>query len=455
MNEQYPDIATALSQLSSRSADYRLYRNYVDGDHRLLFATEKFLSAFGALFRAFSDNLCSKVVDAAADRLILTGFSSETGDAESISKTAWALWLANRMDLRAAEVHTEALTSGDAYVIVWPDASGQPIIYPNDAAMMTVHYDCETPGSIMWASKCWSGDGGKMRLNLYYSDRIEKYITTKDCSSGMPTNSNGFVPFECDEAWPLLNPYGRVPVFHFANRGKIGAFGRSELCSVIPLQDALNKTVADTLVGMEFMALPQRWATGLETPTDELTGKPKALFIPGADRVWASAGENTKFGQFDAANISQLLAAQDTFRKEIATVSSTPIHFLQPPSGNWPSGEALKTAESEFLAKIGRKQVSLGNNWEDVMSFALRVAGAGEDVRLSAIWKSPAPHSEIDEANTAVLKKQVGISDAQLQREMGYTETEIVAMAAEKQTADAALADVALASFDRGGTAPQ
>ena len=100
----------------------------------MLFATEKFRSAFGSLFRAFADNLCSKVVDAPANRLSITGFSVEKGG-EKLANEAWAMWLANRMDLRAGEVHTEALTSGDAYVIVWPDDDGQPIIYPNDAAM--------------------------------------------------------------------------------------------------------------------------------------------------------------------------------------------------------------------------------------------------------------------------------------------------------------------------------
>lgn len=454
MAEQYPDIAIALKQFSARAQSYKLAADYYAGNHRLLFATEKFRSVFGSLFRAFADNLCAKVVDAPASRLSITGFSVEKGG-EKLANEVWALWLANRMDLRAGEVHTEALTSGDAYVIVWPDDDGQPIIYPNDAAMMTARYDSERPGVISWAAKAWLGDDGKLRLNLYYADRIEKYVSANKTDS-LPDNSNGFTPYqpEGEGAWPLANPYGKVPVFHFANRGKIGAFGRSELADVIPLQDALNKSIADMLVAMEFVALPQRWATGLEVDIDPNTGKPKALFVPGADRLWTTAGTEAKFGQFAAADLSQFMAVQDGFRKEIASVTNTPIHFIEPPTGNWPSGESLKTAESEFLAKIAQRQTAFGNCWEDVMAFALTVAGKGSDVRLSAIWKDPAPHSELDQVNVAVLKAQIGVSNEQLQRELGYTEQEIATMAEQKQASDAVMADRLMAQFDRGEQVP-
>ncbi len=354
------------------------------------------------------------------------------------------------MDLRSGEVHAEALRSGDAYVIVWPDRDGIPVIYPNDGVNCTVKCDPEVPGQLLWAAKAWLQDDKRLRLNMYYPDRIEKYVT-RNVPSGLPDNSNGFESFEVPgEPWPLLNPYGRVPMFHFANRGKIDGFGRSELADVIPLQDALNKAIADMLVAMEFVALPQRWATGLETDIDETTGKPKPLFVPGADRVWATAGTETRFGQFEAANLSQFLEVQEKFRKEIATVSNTPIHFLQPPSGDWPSGESLKTAESEFIAKVQHKQIRFGNVWEDVIGFALRIAGKGNGVRLSALWRDPTPRNELDAANVAVLKSQVGVSERQLLREFGYSEDQIERMEQERETGSQQLGDKMLSAFERG-----
>jgi len=449
MAEQLPDIAAALAQLRARITDYQLYHDYAAGRHRLAFATEKYRNAFGALFRAFADNLCSGVVDAVADRLVVTGFSVEQGP-ESAANDAWAIWIVNRMDQRAGEVHNEALTSGDAFVIVWPDGDNNPTIYPQDAANVTVRYDPETPGRLLWAAKVWLADDKRYRLNLYYSDRIEKYVTQAKAEAGLPESGSGFVPFEAPgEAWPLVNPYGQVPVFHFANNARVGRFGRSELADVVPLQDALNKSIADMLVAMEFVALPQRWATGLEVEIDEVTGKPKAPFVPGVDRIWSVASEDTRFGQFDPADLGQFLEVQEKFRKEIATVSRTPLHFIIPPAGQWPSGEALRSAESAFLKKIRDRQVAFGNIWEDVMRFALRVAGK-PDAMLSCQWEDPTPRVALEMAQVALIKQQLGVSQQRILSELGYSPQEIEQIQAEaEENADVA-ASTAARAYNRG-----
>lgn len=448
MPEQYPDIARALKQMRARATSYKLLADYYDGNHRLAFATDKFRSAFGVLFRAFADNLCPSVVDAVADRLSVTGFTIEHGP-EDAAAAAWALWKANRMDRRAGEVHTEALRSGDAYVIVWPDRDGKPTIYPNDGAAMTVGYDPEMPGAILWAAKAWVIDDGRLRLTLYYPDRIEKYGTASKAQE-IPETATAFTPFEIEgEPWPLPNPWLQVPVFHFGNNAGVGRFGRSELVDVIPLQDALNKAIADMLVAMEFVALPQRWATGLEVDIDEATGRPKAPFIPGADRVWTVGDPDTKFGQFAPADLAQFLEVQKGFRQEIATVSRTPIHALIPPTGNWPSGESLKTSESPFLAKIADRQIAFGDGWEDVILFALRIAG-GPDAQLVTEWKDASPRGELDALNALLLKEQLGASRRQLLGEAGYTAEEIDRMVEERGAEQQEMGEAMLRQFERG-----
>lgn len=441
------EIKTALQQFQARAEQYQLYRRYYNGDHRLAFATDKFRSAFGSLFRAFADNLCDSVVDVCADRLIVTGFAVEEG-AEAAADEAWAIWQANRMTRRAGEVHSEALTSGDAYVIVWPDEAGQPTIYPNSAANVTVRYDPESPGRVLWAAKVWTAEDGRLRLNMYWPERIEKYVT-RNKAHVLPDGADAFEPYEAEgEPWPLPNPYDQVPVFHFANAARVGRFGRSELADVIPLQDALNKAIADMLVAMEYVALPQRWATGLEVEIDEATGKPRAPFVPGADRVWAVGAPDARFGQFDPANLVQFLDVQEKFRKEIATVSRTPLHFLIPPAGVWPSGEALRSAESGFLAKVTARQVAFGDAWEDVLRFALRVAGK-PDARLSCQWKDPTPRADLERAQVGLMKHQLGASQKQILGELGYSPQEIEQMLQDRQEEAKALGDTLLGAFDR------
>jgi hypothetical protein len=454
--DEIDDITRALTQFRASAAGYLLYQEYYDGAHRLAFATDKFKSAFGRLFKAFADNLCPAVVDAVADKLLLTGFAGDTADSKIAPKDAWAIWKQNRMDQRAGQVHVEALRSGDSYVIVWPDAAGTPTIYPNAGASMMVHYDAETPGLVLWAAKQWKLDDGteRLRLNMYYPDRIEKWVT-KSKAHALPEKSISFVEYEVEnEPWPVPNEWGVVPVFHFANNSGLEDLGNSELGNVIPLQDALNKTIADMLVAMEFVALPQRWITGLDVILDETTGKPITPFTPGADRVWAVGATDAQFGQFDPANLEQFTRVQNDFRAEIARVSGTPLHYLMLQSGEFPSGESMKTAEERFTAKVRDRQVSFGNTWENAMALALRMAGKAE-AQLSAEWKDPTPRSERDQINMALIKKDLGVPRARILAELGYGAEEIPTLLAEWRAEKTQLGDALLQNWeDTGGQAP-
>jgi hypothetical protein len=426
------DLAAALKSLDANLVAYRRYKDYYDGNHRLLFATDKFLSTFGNLFRAFACNLCPVVVDVPADRLTVTGFSAEGG---AKADDAWALWNANRMDRKSGQVHLEALTAGDSYVIVWPDKTGSPTIYPQRAAAMTVKYDDEEPGLITWAAKAWPRADKTVRLTLYYPDRIEKYATTRGTDGALPTNANNLLPYEVPgEPWPLPNPYGRVPVFHFGNNAGIGEFGASELVNVIPLQDGLNKSICDRLVAQEFIAYPQRWATGLEIERDPQTNVPIPPFVPGVDRLWTVESGEVKFGEFAQARISEFIAGEVDWLHKIAAVSGTPLHYLAHDSGGWPSGESMKTAEARLIAKVQDRQLAFGNVWEDAMAFALTIARKPES-RLSTLWSDPTPRNEKDHGAMLVMKRSVGVSAKQVQREWGYTE-ELIAQMIQENLSD-------------------
>lgn len=436
-------IKKALKELSRRSAGYRIYEEYYKGKHQLCFASETFRNAFGDLFRKFADNLMPAVIDAVKDKLQVTGFVVEEGDDRA--DAAWEIWQRNRMHRQATEVHQEALRAGDAYVIVWPDAKGKARIVPNKAALCAVTYDEEEPGKIVSAVKVWITTGQRVRLNLYYADRIEKYITRNSYPNGLPDGAAAFQQFEAPgEEWPLQNPYGVVPVFHFANNASVGEAGQSELTNVIPLQDALNKAVLDKMVAMEYFAFPQRYAIGLEVDTDPVTNKPIAPWT-GVERMLTIGSPDAKFGQFTAGDLSQFLSVQDSFRAEIARVSGTPMHYLMLHKGDFPSGEAMKTAEARFLAKVRDRQTSFGGEWENVVALALRIEEqADQDLQLFVQWSDPAPVSQKEQLESLTIKQGLGVSETQLLTEAGYGMADITRM----QTERAAQESRAVADFN-------
>jgi len=426
------DVTIALGRLLDRSRErYARYRAYYNGDHGVTYTSDKVRDAFAAMVREYNCNLMPAVVDAVADRLQVTGFGVEAGPANA-ADAAWDVWNQNRMDRKAGELHQEVLTCGDAYAVVWPDMRANRVrIWPNRADHMTVWYDEEDTDTITMAAKLWTLTDQRARLTLYYSNRIERYITR--AATNAPLTAASFVEYvDANEpSFPLVNPWGVVPVFHFANNAALGAFGHSELQGAIKPQDALNTTVRAMLTAQEYHAMPQRWATGLQVPNDPITGKPQGgIFQPGG--VWAVAHDGVRYGEFSAGDMDQFLRMADAHRLDIARNTGTPLHYMQLMTDP-PSGEALKTLLERSTKKVKDRQTSLGNTYEDMMALVLRMAGNGTDeTRLTTHWSDPAPRSEKEEAETLNIKKALGVSWRQLMVEAGYSDATIDEMIAER-----------------------
>ena len=204
------DIEKALSGFRMQAGRYTKTERYYDGKQDLSFAAEKFKNTFGTLFREFALNLCPVICDAVRDKLKVNGFSVDSygvtelpsyrggvsdnseNSEDSLDSATRRIWQQNRMGTRAGEIHKEALKNGDAYAIVWPDASGKAVIYPNKAANITVAYDEDMPGQIAWAAKYWRDADKHIRLNLFYPDRIEKYVSPKSNVQGPMSGTESF-----------------------------------------------------------------------------------------------------------------------------------------------------------------------------------------------------------------------------------------------------------------------
>lgn len=455
------DLQWALNRIRAKLPLVNLASDYIAGRHRLAFATEKWETTFGKTFKTFADNLCPTVVDAKANRLRLAGIRvlRDGKPDKTLSVRVMRAYERARLDRRQGNVHTAALTHGDCYVVVWPDSTGKARLWINKADKMVVRWSEEEPGSVDLAAKVWRRTDKKVRVNLYYGDRIEKYVTTNPTQAGVPEKAKGRFQIHQDRedpTWPLPNPLGRVPVVPFANNAMEGEDGVSELKDVIPVQDALNKTNADMLIAQEFAGYPQRWAVGLEEEIDPETQKPVPPMKTGIERMVTSDDEHTVFGQFATADLTMFIRAADSWRGECARVSSTPLHRLLM-SGDWPSGEALSQANEPLDSAVADRQDGFGSSWEDVAMLMLLAEDEemarqleDESVMLSAVWRDTRSKSAKTEAETQEIKQRIGVSERQSLREMGYTDEEIEAMQEEADEEAADVAAAALSAFDQG-----
>ena len=414
---------------------YETYEHYFEGEQPLAFATPKYSAVFGEMFRAFAYNRCSYVVDAHADRLQLTGVRAVS---EQVTERASEIWAANRMDKRAGEIHRSAIMLGDAYLIVWPETvDGSVQLWPQDAEYVRVAYDEERPGLVTLACKGMKTHDGRHRINLYFPDRIEKWITTDVVSERRGVEPR-YVPYEVPgEPWPVPNPWGVVPVFHFANNAATGEYGRSELSDVIPLQDALNKTLTDLILASELGGFPQKVILGLDADDEQVreglrrleAGMNKIFSIP-----FDPDGKAPSIAEFSATNLKQISEVVTLFDTLISRVSRVPVHYLQL-SGDFPSGRALRTAEGPFVTKIEDRMIAFGNVWEDAMTLALRMGGVGDPGRLSAVWEAATALQDEDRWDLALQKSAAGLPLEQILREMGGYEEEEIARIVEATSA--------------------
>lgn len=430
------DIQIALDAIKGKLAECQLYQDYYNGHHKLTFASDRFQTTFGETLKRLRDNLCPIVVDAPADRMEVLNFSGDATNA-AVADPAWEIWQRETLELVAHDVHRSALQCGEGFLIVWLDEKGEAKFYPQDSRQCAVIEDEDT-GRKQFAAKQWTTNDKKVRLTLYYPDRIEKYITSKSIEGIGEIKESSFVRLNSTgEPYETENPYGVIPMFKFKTE--------AVLANAIPIQDALNKTFADRLVTQEFGSFRQRWATGIAPPSNEITAINEAPpFKIGVDRLLVTDVDKAKFGDFSATDLEPYLKAADSDRFEMARVTGTPVHFFAIMSDAM-SGEALKTMESKFVKKVKRLQLCFGTVWASAMEFALQLENKSGEQNISVQWQSPEMRSEKEMLDAAVIKQELSIPDEVLWEELGYTKEDIAKfkkLAPEEPPVDPAVAQM-------------
>jgi hypothetical protein len=421
-------------RLAERQRDLRTYSAYYNGDQPLLFATSKFQGAFGPAFRTFADNWCGLVVDAVDERLKPEGF--RIGKEPKADAKIWNIWQRNQLDSDSQLAHTDALTLGDSYGLVWPETPGEATITIVSAEQLICARVKGDRRKRAAALKVWLEEDGYARATLYLPEFVYKLISKSKVQDGVWSIEAGYNRWEPrevgGETFPIRNPLGVVPVVPFRNNPTLlDDSGRSEIASVIPVQDAVNKLVADMIVASEFGAFRQKWATGLEIPVDPATNQPIEAYKAAIERLWTTPNDEAAFGTFDHTDLSNFVVGIEMLVQHIASQTRTPPHYFYL-KGSFPSGESIKAAETGLVAKARRKMRWFGESWEELMSLALEIEGS-KAIRKQAhtmetIWGDPESRTESEHIDAVVKQKALNVPDEILWEKAGYSPQEIERM---------------------------
>jgi len=381
-----------------------LCSEYFDGnqdvklDERLKSILGDQSSASDPLFRL---NVCRTVIRAVSERLSVTSFAVTSTSpqyaqaplpnatpADDVRLLLAQIWERNKMNARAQVVHEQALARREHFVFVDWDAENamprftlaprytSPQVGGNGDGCFMVYENNDADQKALYGVKVWTDtetlDGklkARVRVNLYFPDRVEKYII-KDGKSFVPfvdeTTRTHVVPWTDAQG----NPLG-IPLIHFRN-----ANDRSEIWDAIPMQRAINHVLVDLLGASDLTVFRIYRALGFIPTTD---GKPlnsdmsnKLTIKPASVVGTPKSPSEASFDAIDGADPRPIIELIVALMQWTAAITDTPVSRFQL-TRQVSSAESQKEGTLPLLAKCQARQVNFGTSWSSVMSLALRL----------------------------------------------------------------------------------
>jgi len=416
------DLTKCVEGLNAKQSKVSTLWDYYKGRHILRWALSRLEEVFQNQQVNFVQNWSAVVVESMLERIELARFDM---DEEAKTKKLSEMFTEKEGFLEAHAVHEEVLVVGEGFLVAGTGADGDVELYQTDAANMFAQYDPERPREMVFASKWWVVDDG-VRLNIYYPDRIDYYHKKGKQEAGTKVGSKGWVPYVSDATGDgsLTHDFPGIPVFHFRRDRKLSP----EILNVIPIQDAINKLLADMMVASEFAAFPQRWIISQAENDGKVPyGSYSTLEIPAGD----GESQGSAAGSFPAADLGNFLKAVESKAHAIGIISRTPKHYFLAQGGT-PSGEALIAMEAPLVKKVNKVIANMIPTWRRVAQFLLE----STDDKVTPVFLEAATSLPVTVSGTRKTDVEAGIPLITTLKRAGWTEDEIEAMKADTQSPD-------------------
>jgi hypothetical protein len=200
----------------------------------------------------------------------------------------------------------------------------------------------------------------QMNLRVYQPDKITAWVGNEGSHDVQPIAVLGASDDQTELPWTL----DKIPVVAFINkRDNYNEYGKSEVRTAIPLQNALNRTLYNLLMTGDHDAFKIKWSKGYELSLDGIvpgtvinmllkdTGGKVITDFTDSQIEFMKAAAVGEFGGSDPKNYSDVMAFLVT---QISHITQTPIYGVTA-QGNL-SGEALKQLEIGLIGKTKRFQ---------------------------------------------------------------------------------------------------
>ncbi|MGO3069054.1 phage portal protein [Corynebacterium casei] len=425
-------VSTLLQRLDNAQPKVAYRDMYLTGSQPLRFMSDH----VDEKVMRFNSNLAKVAVRSVANRIRLRNVAAAV-DGRDVSAEAQRLVQDADLPMTLQSILMEALGLGSAYLLVWVDEFGRPVVTGESARHMAVERDPIT-NSVVEAVKRWQAVDAN---GVVTEDHVVHYTRTRIVHLSR-TKTEGKLTFRS----AVDNPLGIVPVVPLINIERVGdQVGGSVIDDLAPLVDALNKLIVDMLVASEATSKPKRFATGVVLEDDDEGGfiadegfsvddnEPEILDdAPGvkapfkdSDGMWVSEQSEAKFGQLPGADLKGYQTAVDIIVQQIMAVTSLPAHMVGITTANPSTAEALRASEVSLSdnAKDRLKVINRPLEWAIRLLVAIAQGVHPNRVTVDLEWEDTATRSIAQEADAASkLRNEEVISEDDARRLVGAGE---------------------------------
>lgn len=432
-------------QLADANVEYDRFDRYYSGDQPMAFLAPEVSAQIGNRLAPLVINWPETICDSVNRRTQPEGF--RLGQGGAVDDDLTSLFAANGMFDDAPLGQVDALVHGLAFLSAWGNEEDPqtPLMAFESSHQVAVAYVAGTGDRVLRdAVKRWQ-DEDVTRATYYTPDAVFKFKSTAQAwGAAAPV-------YELIDT--LDNPLGAVPFAPMVNKGRLlNRSGRSELASIAPIADGINKLATDMMVTSEFFQSPRRYATGLQMPADgadreRLQAQASAFWDEATKKKTWLAGPGVQFGQFPEASLEGFVSGIHLLTSALAAIGGLPPDDLGLNQVNPASAEARRAAETTLILRAEEKQRA----WGRAYVRAMRLAVAARDgvplraldssyARMAVAWKDPATPAVSQAMDAATKGVQWGIFDREAAQEaVGMSPAERAAVASRaKEAADAA-----------------
>lgn len=417
-------------------ARLRRFVRYARGQQKLPWLPDNVETEYREIAKKSASNWLDLAIRALVQGLTVDSY----GDPNEGESRAWTEgWLANGMDARQDAHHHSIFTCGYGYMLVLPNGDGRVWMRPEAATAMAAEYEDPTDEYPIRALRVIS----KTRRELY-DDEAQYTIEGSDAARKVTVFEHGL---------------GVCPVVKMRSTFDLFGSPQGEIEPVMAIQDRIVDATFTLQMVAKYGAFPQRWIAGLNpgeplrdadgNPLLDADGQPIMPKIKAyVDHILMAADNDTKFGQFAAADLRQYVEALEAHIRHLAAITQTPPHYLLGSLVNL-SAEALAAAESGLQRKIRQKRTVIGEGYNqsfDLVELALREPDVEGDNRVH--WQDVESRSLAQTADALGKLKDIGVPLPMLLTMIpGWTKTDV------DEAVAAASQDDIVAAIDRLATA--